>query len=152
MALDLSPDELLSTTRAVRKRLDLTRRVPREVLEECLNLAQQAPTASYSQNWHFVVVTDAEKRAALGEIWREVAYPYLQRGEVARPRQRVDDVPPHARGTCRRDSRHPVRQGDAGRAHPGRLHPRHRLQAGQAQDARHHGALGRLVAQLPGER
>jgi len=80
MRLDLSPDELLSTTRAVRKRLDLERPVEREVLEECLALAQQAPTASYSQNWHFVVVTDAAKRAALGELWRSVAYPYLERG------------------------------------------------------------------------
>jgi nitroreductase len=80
MRLDLTPDELLSTTRAVRKRLDLQRPVEREVLEECLELAQQAPTASYSQNWHFVVVTDAAKRAALGELWRQVAYPYLSRG------------------------------------------------------------------------
>ena len=80
MRLDLTPDELLSTTRAVRKRLDLERPVEREVVEECLALAQQAPTASYSQNWHFVVVTDAERRAALGELWRRVAYPYLERG------------------------------------------------------------------------
>jgi nitroreductase len=80
VVLELTPDELLSTTRAVRKRLDLERPVEREILEECLNLAQQAPTASYSQNWHFVVVTDAEKRAALGELWRQVAYPYLNRG------------------------------------------------------------------------
>ena len=78
--LELTPDELLSTTRAVRKRLDLARPVEREVLEDCLGLAQQAPTASYSQNWHFVVVTDPEKRAALGELWRSVAYPYLERG------------------------------------------------------------------------
>src|SRR5437764_230809 len=97
MALDLTPDELLSTTRAVRKRLDLTRPVPRGVLEECLRLAQQAPTASYSQNWHFVVVTDAEKRAALGEIWREVAYPYLQRGGGPREGQmsRIGDAVVH---------------------------------------------------------
>jgi nitroreductase len=80
MRLDLTTDELLSTTRAVRKRLDLERPVEREVLEECLQLAQQAPTASFSQNWHFVVVTDADKRAALGELWRQVAYPYLERG------------------------------------------------------------------------
>jgi nitroreductase len=53
--------------------------VEREVLEECLRLAQQAPTASYAQNWHFVVVTDAEERAALGELWRGVAGPYLER-------------------------------------------------------------------------
>jgi nitroreductase len=86
--LDLTPDELLSTTRAVRKRLELERPVEREVLEECLQLAQQAPTASYSQNWHFVVVTDAAKRAALGELWRQVAYPYLERGGVPREGQR----------------------------------------------------------------
>ena len=97
MTLDLSPDELLSTTRAVRKRLDLTRPVERDVLEECLHLAQQAPTASYSQNWHFVVVTDAGKRAALGELWREVAYPYLERGGGARAGQmlRISDAVVH---------------------------------------------------------
>ena len=75
--LELTPDELLSTTRAVRRRLDLTRPVEREVLEECLRLAQQAPTASYRQHWHFVVVTDAGKRAALGELWSRVARAYL---------------------------------------------------------------------------
>jgi nitroreductase len=97
MRLDLTPDELLSTTRAVRKRLDLERPVEREVLEECLQLAQQAPTASYSQNWHFVVVTDADKRAALGELWRQVAYPYLQRGGGPREGQmaRIGDAVVH---------------------------------------------------------
>jgi nitroreductase len=77
--LDLTPDELLATTRSVRKRLDLDRPVEREVLEECLRLAQQAPTSGYAQNWHFVVVTDAGTRAALGELWRGVAVPYVQR-------------------------------------------------------------------------
>jgi nitroreductase len=103
----LTPDELLSTTRAVRKRLDLERPVEREVLEECLQLAQQAPTASYSQNWHFVVVTDAAKRAALGELWRQVAYPYLSRGgersgqlarigdAVVHLAEHIQDVPVH---------------------------------------------------------
>ena len=76
-SLELTPDELLSTTRAVRRRLDLTRPVEREVLEECLRLAQQAPTASYRQDWHFVVVTDAEQRRGLGELWRSVAVQYL---------------------------------------------------------------------------
>jgi len=94
---DLTPDELLSTTRAVRRRLDLTRPVDREVLEECLRLAQQAPTASYSQNWHFLVVTDAEKRARLGELWRKVAYPYLERGGGPRQgqMQRIGDAVVH---------------------------------------------------------
>jgi nitroreductase len=83
MSLELTPDELLATTRSVRRRLDLARPVERQVLEDCLRLAQQAPTASYAQNWHFVVVTDPERRAALGELWRAVAGPYLQRRAAA---------------------------------------------------------------------
>jgi nitroreductase len=71
--LKLTPDELLSTTRAVRKRLDLERPVEREVLEDCLRLAQQAPAASNRQHWHFIVVTDADKRAQLGELYRKGA-------------------------------------------------------------------------------
>jgi len=81
--LDLSPDELLSTTRAVRRRLDVSRPVEREVLEECFRLAQQAPTASFRQNWHFLVVTEPEGRAALGELWREGARAYVARPEHA---------------------------------------------------------------------
>ena len=75
--LELTPDELLSTTRAVRRRLDLARPVEREVLEECLRLAQQAPTGSYRQDWHFLVVTDPELRAGLAELWRRGAERYL---------------------------------------------------------------------------
>lgn len=68
--LPLTPDELLTTTRAVRKRLDFSRPVEREVIEECLTIAQQAPSGSNAQNWHFVVVTDPGKRAAIGELYR----------------------------------------------------------------------------------
>ncbi|HEX6470884.1 MAG TPA: nitroreductase family protein [Streptosporangiaceae bacterium] len=63
-------DHLLSTTRAVRKRLDLDRPVEREVLMECLRLAIQAPTGSNSQGWHWVIVTDAAKRAGLADLYR----------------------------------------------------------------------------------
>jgi nitroreductase len=66
-------DGLLSTTRAVRRRLDLSRPVERDVLLDCLRLAQQAPTASNGQTWSFVVVTDAERRRALGALYRELA-------------------------------------------------------------------------------
>ena len=79
MHLDLTTDQLLSTTRAVRKRLDLTRPVEREVLDECLALAQQAPTGSYAQDWSFVVVTDPEKRAGLADLWRQGGEKYLAR-------------------------------------------------------------------------
>ena len=67
---DLTPDELLSTTRAVRKRLDLTRPVERELLRECLDLAFQAPTGGNAQGWHFLLVTDAGRKQALAELYR----------------------------------------------------------------------------------
>ncbi|MCC7368579.1 MAG: nitroreductase family protein [Chloroflexi bacterium] len=67
--LSLTPDEVLTTTRSVRKRLDLTRPVERSVIEECLRIAQQAPSASNRQHWHFLVVTDPAKKAALGDLY-----------------------------------------------------------------------------------
>ena len=81
--LDLQTvDHLLSTTRAVRKRLDLDRPVPPEVIEECLRLAIQAPTGSNRQGWHWVVVTDADKRAALADMYRDGAGGYLDRARA----------------------------------------------------------------------
>lgn len=71
--LDLSIDELLTTTRAVRKRLDLTRPVEAEVIRECLQLAVQAPTPGGMQNWHFIVVTDPSQREALAALYRKGA-------------------------------------------------------------------------------
>ena len=61
-------DRLLSTTRAVRRRLDLDRPVERDVILDCIRLSQQAPTASNTQTWCWMVVMDPEKRKALGEI------------------------------------------------------------------------------------
>jgi nitroreductase len=75
--LDLSPDELLTTTRTVRKRLDLERPVPMEVIRECLEIALQGPSGSNRQTWHWVVITDAEKRAAVGEYYRRAVEQYL---------------------------------------------------------------------------
>src|SRR5437867_5186996 len=63
-------DHLLTTTRVVRRRLDLSRPVGPEVLERCIEIALQAPTGSNAQGWHFVVVTDADKRAALADLYR----------------------------------------------------------------------------------
>lgn len=70
-------DELLATTRAVRKRLDFSRAVPREIINECLELAVQAPTGSNSQTWRWVVVDDPDKRAALAALYRKGAESYL---------------------------------------------------------------------------
>jgi nitroreductase len=71
-------DHLLSTTRAVRRRLDLTKPVERELILECIALAQQTPTAGNGQTWHWVVVTDAAKRAAIARIYQEVGEMYLR--------------------------------------------------------------------------
>lgn len=68
--LPLTPDQLLTTTRSVRKRLDFSRPVEPEVIRECLEIALQAPNGGNRQPWSFVVVTDAEKRQALGDIYR----------------------------------------------------------------------------------
>ena len=75
--LDLTLDELLTTTRSVRKRLDLEKPVPREVLLECLDLALQAPTGSNSQGWQWMFVEDPEKKQAIAEVYRTAANPYL---------------------------------------------------------------------------
>jgi nitroreductase len=68
--LGLTADDLLSTTRAVRKRLDFERDVEPELIKECIRLAQQAPSAYNTQSAHFVVVTDPDKKAVLAELWR----------------------------------------------------------------------------------
>jgi nitroreductase len=70
-------DDLLSTTRSVRKRLDLERPVEPAVIDECLQLAVQAPTGSNAQSWRWVVVADPDKRAALGDLYRKGGQAYL---------------------------------------------------------------------------
>lgn len=68
--LSLTIDELLSTTRAVRKRLNFDKPVARALLAECLELALQAPSGSNAQGWQFVFVDDASKKAEIAELYR----------------------------------------------------------------------------------
>jgi nitroreductase len=68
--LELTVEELLTTTRAVRKRLDLQRTVPIELIRECVEIAMQAPTGGNTQSWHFMVVQDQARRAALADLYR----------------------------------------------------------------------------------
>lgn len=68
--LPLDPDQLLTTTRAVRRRLDLERPLDLALVKECLEVALQAPTGSNAQGWHFVVVSDPAQRRGLAEIYR----------------------------------------------------------------------------------
>ncbi len=68
--LNLTPDELLTTTRAVRKRLDLERAVDVGLIKECVAIATQAPTGGNTQGWHFLAVVDQGRRTALAELYR----------------------------------------------------------------------------------
>jgi nitroreductase len=69
--LPLNPDELLSTTRSVRKRLDLSTPVDLEVVRDCIDVATQAPTGGNNQGWHWLILTDPEKKARIAEWYRE---------------------------------------------------------------------------------
>jgi len=70
-------DHLLTTTRSVRKRLDFSRPVPAALVQECIDIALQAPTGSNAQGWSFVVVTDAAKRKALADLYRQAFQFYV---------------------------------------------------------------------------
>jgi nitroreductase len=76
--LQLSIDEMLTTTRSVRKRLDLARPVEPEVIRKCLELALQAPTGGNIQGWQFVVMTDQQQRKALADVYRKGWALYLE--------------------------------------------------------------------------
>ena len=87
MKLNLTADEVLNTTRSVRKRLDFDKPVPREVLMECLEVALQAPTGSNAQGWQWMFIEDPAKKKALADIYRTMATPYLdlpkpERGDI----------------------------------------------------------------------
>ena len=69
--LDLDPDQLLSTTRTVRKRLDFSRDVPDDLIRDCVRLALQAPSGGNNVTMRYVVVRDSEQRRALGDLYRE---------------------------------------------------------------------------------
>nr|WP_202524191.1 nitroreductase family protein [Kitasatospora sp. SID7827] len=103
--LDLDPDQLLSTTRAVRKRLDLDRPVARELIEQCVDLATQAPTGRNRQRWHFLVVTDPEQRLRVADLFRRA----LRTGGGAPP-------------TARDEARMYAHPGSMERVHDGLRH------------------------------
>lgn len=88
--LELSADEVLTTTRAVRQRLDFDKPVAMPVLRECLDIALQAPSGSNSQGWHFLIVTDPAKKAAIAELYLK-AFDVYEAGPAQPTRQHLDD-------------------------------------------------------------
>ncbi|MBU3689434.1 MAG: nitroreductase [Acidimicrobiales bacterium mtb01] len=69
--LPLDPDQLLSTTRAVRKRLDFSRPVPDDLIRECVSVAMQSPSGSNNMTMQFVIVKDPAKRKAIGDVYKQ---------------------------------------------------------------------------------
>ena len=96
-------DKVLTTTRTVRKRLDFDREVEPEVLEKCIEIAMQAPTGSNQQHWHFMVVTDAQKKIAIGDAYKRGYYPYREMRDGDPPAYAPDD-PRALRAPLIRDS------------------------------------------------
>ncbi len=96
--------ELLTQTRSVRKRLDLGRPVPRALVEECIEIALQAPTGSNAQGWHFVVVTDAAKRAEIARYYKETLAGYMKMQEAGGPRWTAPGDPRKAQEARVRES------------------------------------------------
>ena len=83
MDIDLAQaDALLTTTRGVRRRLDFARPVGRQVIEDCVRVALQAPVGSRNEKQHFVVVMDADKRHRIADVYRKTCYPYLEEREA----------------------------------------------------------------------
>jgi nitroreductase len=77
-SIGLSAEEVLTTTRSVRKRLDLERPVSRETIVECIDMAHQAPTGSNAQGWSWMIVDDPDKKLAIANHYREIYYPYRE--------------------------------------------------------------------------
>src|SRR4051794_5434713 len=93
--LGLRVDQVLTTTRAVRKRLDLDRPVEPEVIRDCLEIALQAPSGSNNQSWHFVVVMDEDRRAEVAAVYRK-AFADYEAGPLNPARMPADDADQHA--------------------------------------------------------
>ena len=101
MSIDVqAADKLLTTTRGVRRRLDFERPVPRSVIEECVDVALQAPSGIDWAYPHFIVLTDPKRRHAVGNLYREAHHLYLDDLEAA---ERADCDPEEVAGLERLD-------------------------------------------------
>lgn len=74
-------DKLLTTTRSIRRRLDLSRPVPPELIEECLEVAVQSPSATNTQKWRFMVIRDADKRAGIARLYKQAFESYWEQAD-----------------------------------------------------------------------
>ena len=133
--LPLTPDELLTTTRAVRKRLDLERPGRRDVVEECIEIALQAPSGSNRQAWQWIPVDDPATKAGIAELYRQV----------------FDSYQPRSSGYVEGDTRsRAARRRDGVVGPPARPPPRGPGAARRLPGGPHRGAAARLAPRLLG--
>jgi nitroreductase len=70
-------DRLLTTTKQVRKRLDLSRSVPHNELLECIGLADHAPMGGNLERNRWMIIDDDAKKSAIAVYFEAVGRPYL---------------------------------------------------------------------------
>ena len=138
----LGPDELLTTTRSVRRRLDLGRPVPVELVRECLTVALQAPSGGNRQGWHWLVLTDAGIRAQVGEYYRHSFEAYYRSGSSAAGLFQEDPARAEVQRRVSESSRHLAEHmGDV----PVLVIPCLRMPAGQLPEGNQAGLWGSLL-------
>lgn len=98
-SIGLTAEEVLTTTRSVRKRLDLERPVSRDTITECIEMALQAPTGSNAQGWSWMIVDDPEKKQIIADHYRDIYYPYREQKSKLPPgdpqAERISDSANH---------------------------------------------------------
>ena len=85
-------DRLLTTTKQVRQRLDLTKPVPYDVLLECIDIASHAPMGGNLERNRWMIIDDPELKAAIGARFAQVGRPYLASNSELRPDDRSQRV------------------------------------------------------------
>ena len=85
-------DRLMTTTKQVRKRLDLSRPVPHEDLLACIEIAGHAPMGGNLERNRWLIVDDADIKARIAERFAEVGRPYLAANSAVRLDDRSQKV------------------------------------------------------------
>jgi len=101
-------DELLATTRSVRRKLDFERPVEPDVIEDCIELALQAPTGAGGEGWRFVVVSEPEKKRALGDLYRDAFARYVETRAATAHAEAAPEAPARYRQLAERLHEFPV--------------------------------------------